>query len=1162
MSNNGYSSKKNQDSNFDDELSDLFGDLMGGETDAGEPSGNLNEELSDLFGGEINPKATIPPMGNDLDRFFGGGNTPQAFENDNETAPVDDEAEDFESLFSDFDETPVINDIDFAKMTLTPETTPKVVNEAQIESDLDSLFGENDASAKPPTSFKPESQKEEDIVSGLESLFSASPNVAADEELEADFDHYFASRETIPPTVQIPVASTAADLEPATAFPKRQPGAIAFFQPIETLEALLEPSTPPMPVNWQSLSALIESPANAPAAPDLATLAQTAPPIPLDLNTTKDTSFDDLEALLELADQTMGGPPTINNAGQKQVRSRAPKANAFEQTMRIPVKQLDNLSNLMGELVVNRNSLEQGQEKLRQFLENLVGQVQRLSDIGGRMQDLYERSLLERSLLASRGQAADNRNMRSNSSSLHTATGQNGQDYDPLEMDQFTGFHLLSQEMIELIVRVRESSSDIEFLVGDTEQVARNLRQVSTQLQEGLTKSRMIPFSQAADRLVRPVRDISNKLQKKAVLDVEGRDALIDKMILEQLYDPLTHLINNAITHGIERPEVRTQHGKPATGKISLKVFVQGNQIVLSISDDGAGINPDVIMRKALEKKLVSPDQARNLSEQEIFDFIFHPGFTTKDQADDFAGRGVGMDVVRTALGSIRGTITIDSTLGQGTTFIIRLPLTLNICKALCCVNRHARIALPMDGVEDMQDFTPEQIEVKEGRKYIRWRNTRLRLHPLNKLLAHNRRIGRSSMYGGVSEPDQIPVVILRSAGHVIALQVDQVIGEQEIVIKQIEGPIPKPAGISGATVLGDGTIMPVADVLELIELAAQGRIRSKANTWQETASSGVEMQQPVATEPMVLIVDDSITVRELLSISFTKTGYRVEQARDGQEAWDKLSAGLPCDLVFCDIEMPRIDGLELLSRIQKNPNLAKIPVAMLTSRGADRHRQMAAQLGASAYFTKPYLEEALLDAADKMRQGMVLLPGSTRQSQVIEEVVAPPAPQQTQWQQVQSSASEFPREEVMEFDSANGDGSFPTQTTFKALIIDDSVTVRELLAMTFQNAGYVVEKARDGQDALNKLLESPDFDVAFCDIEMPRIDGLELLNRVREHEQLRDIPIAMLTSRGAERHRKIAAERGAKAYFTKPYVEENLLQAAKRLIRGEILLDENGKVS
>ena len=198
-------------------------------------------------------------------------------------------------------------------------------------------------------------------------------------------------------------------------------------------------------------------------------------------------------------------------------------------------------------------------------------------------------------------------------------------------------------------------------------------------------------------------------------------------------------------------------------------------------------------------------------------------------------------------------------------------------------------------------------------------------------------------------------------------------IGEQEIVIKQLEGPVPKPVGIAGATVLGDGRIMPIADVLELIDLS-MGRIRRDAGSmWDQNAVPPQEIQ-PVKTEPMVLIVDDSITVRELLSMTFNKVGYRVEQARDGQEAWEKLRAGLPCDIVFCDIEMPRMDGLELLSRIQKDPVLKALPIAMLTSRGADRHRQMASSLGASGYFTKPYLEEALLDAAGRMLKGEVLL--------------------------------------------------------------------------------------------------------------------------------------------------------------------------------------------
>lgn len=1184
MSNNGYSSANNSDSNFGDELSDLFGELGESTEDIDQSNGSLDDELSDLFGDDFN--AAVPPSPTDTQNFedlFSGNDESDHTSLEFSPPPNSSPAPGFEDLFGDQNnDTDDGMDLDFARMTLTPESEP-AASEAEIESELDTLFGDNDTLSGlpgdvdlPMTSAK--TGNADDVVSGLETLFANSPNADDDQGLAADLDNYFSSRDTfagVPTPTQPPAPPeppTPIVLEPPTPEPVKLPpkSAIALYPDLDSLPSLIAAPAGIETPDWTALTHLIEGTEAVTPEVTPAPITPKVPPLTKeDIATARDTSFDDLVELLEKADLEMGGPPTVNTTPAPRVRQ--PKPKTFEQTMRIPVKQLDNLSNLMGELVVNRNSLEQSQEKLRQFLDSLVGQVQRLSDIGGRMQDLYERSLLERSLLASRNQSENRNRPSAGFDAKSTFTGaSNEQDYDPLEMDQFTGFHLLSQEMIELIVRVRESSSDIEFLVDDTEQVARNLRQVSTQLQEGLTKSRMIPFSQAADRLMRPVRDISNKLHKKAVLDVEGRDALIDKMILEQLYDPLTHLINNAITHGIERPDIRVNRGKDPTGKISLKAFVQGNQIVIAVSDDGAGIDPDVILRKAIEKGLATAGQVRNMSQQEIYDFIFHPGFTTKEQADDFAGRGVGMDVVRTALGAIRGTISIDSTMGRGTNFTIRLPLTLNICKALCCLNRHARIALPMDGVEDMQDFTPAQIEEQEGRQYITWRNTRLRLHPLNNLLTHQRRISRSSIYGGAADPDQIPVVILRSAGNLLALQVDQVIGEQEIVIKQIEGPIPKPAGISGATVLGDGTIMPVADVLELLELAAQGRVR-KLSAWQENAPSELDMQRFTA-EPMVLIVDDSITVRELLSISFTKAGYRVEQARDGQEAWEKVRGGLPCDLVFCDIEMPRIDGLELLSRLQKDPELAKIPVAMLTSRGADRHRQMAAQLGASAYFTKPYLEEALLDAALRMRQGEVLLPGSTRPENIVvekdfSEPGQIPSPASVSVRQEPTTtlrpiSQPAPKPQGSSYQSQPPQPSFnTTHTPFKALIIDDSVTVRELLAITFQNAGYTVEKARDGQDALNKLLENPDYHVAFCDIEMPRIDGLELLNRVRQHEELKHIPIAMLTSRGAERHRKIAAERGAKGYFTKPYVEEHLLKAAERLIRGEVLLDENGTV-
>jgi chemosensory pili system protein ChpA (sensor histidine kinase/response regulator) len=702
-------------------------------------------------------------------------------------------------------------------------------------------------------------------------------------------------------------------------------------------------------------------------------IAAAAPPSSSPQASAKSTTedeFGDLEALLQEANQKLGPTPERSSS---RPAPRRPNPRMMDQTMRVSVKHLDNLNNLVGEMVVNRNSLEQAQERLRQFLDNLLYQVQQLSDVGQRMRDLYERSLLESSLLSSRrGYQLPSQNSAFSTAQTNHATGAL---FDALEMDRFTGFHTLSQEMIELIVRVRESASDIDFVVEESDQVTRNFRQITTQLQEGLTRARMVPFAQTADRLPRGVRDNSLKYGKQAELVIEGRDTLIDKMIVEQLYDPMTHLVNNAIAHGIETPQERTAAGKPPTGKIVIRTYHQGNQTIISVSDDGAGIDPDMVKAKAVAKGLITSADASQMSRLDIYDLLFHHGFSTADQVDDLKGRGVGLDVVRNNLNEIRGSITIDSAIGKGTTFTIRLPLTLSISKALCCISNRARIAFPMDGVEDMLDVPKERIQTDdEGRSCIYWRDALLPFQSLSDLLRYNRTLGRGSVYGGNQEEDIISIVVLRSAGNFLALQVDQVLGEQEIVIKQLEGPVPKPVGVAGATVLGDGRIMPIADVLELIDLW-QGRIRRETggSLWDKHDEQ-TPIEAVLKSDPTVLIVDDSITVRELLSMTFNKVGYRVEQARDGQEAWEKLRSGLPCDLVFCDIEMPRMDGLELLSRIQKDPNLSHLPIAMLTSRGADRHRQMAVQLGARGYFTKPYLEEVLLDAAQRMLKGEVLV--------------------------------------------------------------------------------------------------------------------------------------------------------------------------------------------
>ncbi|MBV8883603.1 MAG: hybrid sensor histidine kinase/response regulator [Chroococcidiopsidaceae cyanobacterium CP_BM_RX_35] len=881
------------------------------------------------------------------------------------------------------------------------ETAPQGLVHKEADSDLfDDLFGSQSAADELDlsTAFAQVSSPEdvgmsslwqeagEQTVEQLEVAASQEESLVGSsdlDELSLEND-WFTSLDDIlfdpeePPT---PIAGVERDSDMTTIAAGDLAAEVSSIEDFADLESLLEinPSTLPEATvgdTFSELDALLSSKQSdavlmTPATAEAATTSES----------NIDDEFSELDSLVGEANQTEdealdSADSTPDTLGQEVTAAYHPQPIVFEQTMRVPVRQLDNVGNLVGELVVYRNSLEQDQQRLRQFLDNLLSQVQQLSDVGSRMQALYERSLLEASLL--------NGSYSSRPASLLNTTTSSqpssGMDFDSLEMDRFTSFHTLSQEMIELIVRVRESSSDIEFITDETDQVARQFRQVTNQLQEGLTRSRMVPFAQIADRLPRAVRDISLQYGKQAVLQLEGRETLIDKVILEQLYDPMTHLVNNAITHGIETPEERVARGKSPVGQITLRSFHQGNQTVIIIADDGAGIDSERVKEKAIHKGLISSGQAKTMSRLDVYNLLFHPGFSTKDQVDNFAGRGVGMDVVRTSLSEMRGAINTDSIPGKGTTFTIRLPLTLSICKALCCLSDKARIAFPLDGVEDMMDVLETDVQLNaEGQSCVLWRDSLLPFRPLKELLTYNRQLSRGSIYGGNREDGMISIVVLRSASTIIAVQVDQVLGEQEIVIKQFQGPAPKPIGVAGATVLGDGRIMPIADVLELIDLSL-GRISREDSTKLWTLShraTPTETPTLNRVEPTVLIVDDSITVRELLSLTFNKAGYRVEQARDGQEAWDKLRDGLPCDILFCDIEMPKMDGLELLSRMQKDPNLSHVPVAMLTSRGADRHRQMAIHLGASGYFTKPYLEESLLDAAKRMLRGEVMVTSS-----------------------------------------------------------------------------------------------------------------------------------------------------------------------------------------
>jgi chemotaxis protein histidine kinase CheA/ActR/RegA family two-component response regulator len=966
---NDYPSQVNAEASIDDffsldpssqmqadgelDASDLFGDMQSTvfpEVDFGlEPDAEMLEGVPDRQEGDFDLFAQEPDAGFDL--FDTETGAEEGFEiADNSTA---------EELLS-FDLPPVesapgTDDDDLAWLS-------EITQDVEAESELALQHEESTEEAVLDLT-----EAEEQL--SFEQLAFAE-TTAPELEIEADFGDLEA------------MLGEEGVLE-ATAVDESSPSSELDFGDLEAMlgeEGVLEAtavdeSSPSSELDFGDLEAMLGEEAIAPK--NEASLVNNPPPIPVagkkaiapTQAKVADKEFDDLEAMLASAAE-LGGPP-IKSSRPGQASGPGRTTRIFEQTMKVPVKQLDNLTNLVGELVVNRNSLEQDQERLRQFLDNLLHQVQQLSDVGARMQDLYERSLLESALLASR------QSYRFSTTSGDLSNGYSSSStWDHIEMDRFTPFHSLSQEMIELIVRVRESASDIEFIVDETDQVSRQFRQVTTQLQEGLTRARMVPFAEIERvfPLFRYVRDKAAEMGKQAELRIEGRETLIDKLILEHLSDPMKHLINNGLAHGIESPEVRQRQGKPPVGRITISAFHQGNQTVISFADDGAGIDIERLKAKAVEKRLITAEQAKSLSRIEAYELLYLSGLSTKDKADLIAGKGVGMDVVRTNVSEIRGTITTDSTQGKGTSFTIRLPLTLSICKALCCVSNQARIAFPMDGVEDALDVPKSRVQVNaQGNPYIQWRDMQLEFKHLNELLTFNRQMGRGRVYGASKDEDSVAIVVLRSAGNFLAIQVDQVVGEQEIVIKQLEGPVPKPIGIAGATVMGDGRIMPIGDVLELIDIA-MGRVGKdrRAMLWEQSNIPAAS-EVPV-NEPRVLIVDDSITVRELLSMTFNKAGYRVEQARDGQEAWDKLKSGLPCDIVFCDIEMPRMDGLELLSRLHKDADLTHLPVAMLTSRGAEKHRQMAFELGASGYFTKPYLEEALLDAASRMLKGEKLV--------------------------------------------------------------------------------------------------------------------------------------------------------------------------------------------
>ena len=651
-----------------------------------------------------------------------------------------------------------------------------------------------------------------------------------------------------------------------------------------------------------------------------------------------------------------------------------------ENTVRVPVKQLNGLNDLFGELTIERNRLDLEVKRLRNLIRTLSRRVQVLDDANNQLRSAYDKVATQTNPLTKMPlllPAAEANVHPPTAESLPIAENIDGvtdihSQFDVLEMDHYKDVHLPFQEVMETIVQLQEVTSDIELELDSTEQTSRNLKKTYRQLQTGLTKLRMRPLSDIADRFPRALRELSLQHGKPVELKVSGGSTLVDRNILEALNDPLMHLIRNSFDHGIENPDIRRMQGKPEQGRIEIRASHRSNRTVISIHDDGSGISLDKIRDKARQMGLDEMLLAA-ASDQELLSLIFEPGFSTADQVTDLSGRGVGMDVVRNNLKQIRGDIRVDTQDGIGTTFTISVPFTLSVTRALLVESHSMLMAFPIDVIEEMFMLPPEKVMTTAGSEVFEWEGVMVQLIRLSDWLTFNcaRQIEPPEALPTISVPT---VLMVRQNDQLVGIQISKSWGEQEIAIRKVEGGLPMPAGFNNCTILGDGQVVPIVNVPELLHWIASCE---SAQTQSATAivqtephfsseSTPLSLQPATPTplppkKPTILIVDDSINVRRLLALTLEKAGYQVAQAKDGQDALDKLVGGLEPQAVICDIEMPRLDGFGFLAQIRTKPALAHLPIAMLTSRSGDKHRQLAMTLGAAAYFSKPYNEQILL---------------------------------------------------------------------------------------------------------------------------------------------------------------------------------------------------------
>ncbi|GAO34822.1 hypothetical protein SCT_0202 [Sulfuricella sp. T08] len=637
-----------------------------------------------------------------------------------------------------------------------------------------------------------------------------------------------------------------------------------------------------------------------------------------------DELFTYFDKIGDLLDRLQAGPEAPISAeieaGQPDIQPLPSSVKPGAQHLRVRADILDRLVNEAGEISIARSRVEGEMQGFKQSLLELTENVIRLRNQVREIEIQAE----------SRMQSQANQ------------TGGVAETFDPLEFDRFTRFQELTRFLAESVNDVATVQQSLLKSLGEADAALLQQARQNRELQQELMHIRMVPLSSITDRLHRIVRQTARELDKKASLEIKGGDVELDRSVLEKMTAPFEHLLRNSLAHGVESAADRIRAGKPEAGAIRIEARQEGNEIVLTLGDDGAGFNMEAIRKHAVQIGKLEADS--DMPPARLVDMIFEPGFSTAQEVTQVAGRGVGLDVVRSEIAGLGGRVEAVPGEHGGANFSIYLPLTLAVAQAVLVRTGEKIYALPSAMVEQVKEFKTAGLEEIQRKGEIEWQNNRYPLFYLPRLLGDQEQMPEKHRYA--------MTLLLRSGSQRVAVQVDEILGNQEIVIKNIGPQLARVPGVAGATVLGNGQVALIINPAPLVQRIAM----------QVPSTGAVAPMVPIveAVVPTIMVVDDSLTVRKITTRLLAKEGYQVVTAKDGVDALQHLQEILP-DVMLVDIEMPRMDGFELTKNVRSDPKTAHIPIIMITSRTAEKHRNYAMELGVNAYLGKPFQEDELL---------------------------------------------------------------------------------------------------------------------------------------------------------------------------------------------------------